>query len=175
MCMWQRIIRVSTIFTLTRVPSMDRSHDRNRPSGTGARIGYGGTAQVAVELASDSERGRDDGRGRARLLPPASPRLAYPQRNTSTRGWWLGLDGVEHTGGPMLDFDGEGRPKIGPLGVRPARLGRSATSTAMASSLGRRGGRHRRPGDTSKPMRTCHCHDQYAPTTVGPGNAGRTL
>jgi hypothetical protein len=47
---------------------------------------------------------------------------------------WFGLDGVEHTGGPMLDFDGEGqaedrdhrhrRQRAGrPRSVRPARMG----------------------------------------------------
>jgi hypothetical protein len=46
----------------------------------------------------------DDGSGTWAVAsnPPAGPPQARQLR-------WLGLDGVEHTGGPLVDFDGDGR------------------------------------------------------------------
>jgi hypothetical protein len=47
----------------------------------------------------------DDGSGTWTVVADPSARPATALR-------WLGLDGVEHTGGPMADLDGDGKPDV---------------------------------------------------------------
>ncbi len=52
----------------------------------------------------------DDGSGTWAVAsdpPVRPPRLGQLGQGTGLR--WLGLDGVEHTGGPLVDFDADGR------------------------------------------------------------------
>jgi hypothetical protein len=62
-----------------------------------------GIADHAVLDVGQAERYfTDDGSGTWSVA--ASPPRAEPAQLR-----WLGLDGVEHTGGPLVDFDGDGR------------------------------------------------------------------
>ena len=53
----------------------------------------------------------DDGSGTwsvATDSPTRSPRLGQPAPGLR----WFGLDGVEHTGGSLVDFDADGKPEV---------------------------------------------------------------
>lgn len=53
----------------------------------------------------------DDGSG-TWAVAVSPPRAGHPAQGNPAEGQlrWLGLDGVEHTGGPLVDFDGDGQP-----------------------------------------------------------------
>jgi hypothetical protein len=53
----------------------------------------------------------DDGSG-TWAVAVSPPRAGQPASGNTAAGGqlhWLGLDGVEHTGGPLVDFDGDGQ------------------------------------------------------------------
>ncbi len=53
----------------------------------------------------------DDGSGTWSVAtdpPVRPPRIGQPGPGLR----WFGLDGVEHTGGPLVDFDADGKPKL---------------------------------------------------------------
>ncbi|MFZ0902414.1 MAG: pullulanase, partial [Mycobacterium sp.] len=52
----------------------------------------------------------DDGSG-TWAVAVSPPRAGQPAQGKTAVGQlrWLGLDGVEHTGGPLVDFDGDGQ------------------------------------------------------------------
>jgi hypothetical protein len=52
----------------------------------------------------------DDGSG-TWAVAVSPPRAGNPWQENPAEGQlrWLGLDGVEHTGGPLVDFDGDGQ------------------------------------------------------------------
>jgi hypothetical protein len=52
----------------------------------------------------------DDGSG-TWTVAASPPRAAQPAHGNAAAAQlrWLGLDGVEHTGGPLVDFDGDGQ------------------------------------------------------------------
>ncbi len=53
----------------------------------------------------------DDGSGTWSVASDPATRPPRPGQPAAAVGQlrWLGLDGVEHTGGPLVDFDGDGR------------------------------------------------------------------
>jgi hypothetical protein len=66
-----------------------------------------GIADHAVLDLNDGAAERyftDDGSGTWAV--PSDPSVRAPQGRPLR---WLGLDGIEHTGGPMVDFDGDGQ------------------------------------------------------------------
>jgi hypothetical protein len=50
----------------------------------------------------------DDGSGTWAVATDRPPRLGQPAPGLR----WFGLDGVEHTDGPLVDFDADGKPEV---------------------------------------------------------------